>query len=202
MTGLASVPFLCANLLRTYSLFNRPVIKNVMRCFILSAMYRRSVTKKVWSQVLSFSPGTSLPKRALMPALMTLIRSLKTLTTPLATKRSVRYVYLLVYCNLTNCFIKVVLLVFLSVLHVVLYSTTLHVVCLCHLLFYLLVFFKKLFNLFLLSVIHFHSTRLHYLFSALAFILLKYTQHSRTHPLPFPSLPLKVCENSFLFSSA
>lgn len=69
--------------------------------FILSAMYRRSVTKKVWSQVLSFSLGTSLPKRALMPALMTLTRSLKTLTTPLATKRSVRYVYLLVYCNLT-----------------------------------------------------------------------------------------------------
>lgn len=85
-----------------------------MRYFILSAMYRRSVTKKVWSQVLSFSLGTSSPKRALMPALMTLIRSLKTLTTPLATKRSVHYVYLLFYCNITNCFIKVVLLVFLS----------------------------------------------------------------------------------------
>lgn len=202
MTGLASVPFLCANLFRTYSLFNHPFIKNVTSCFILSAMYRRSATKKVWSQVLSFSLGTSLPKRALMPALMTLIRSLKTLTTPLATKRSVCYIYLLVYCNLTNWFIKVVLLVFLSVLHVVLYSTTLYVVCLCHLIFYssyLLVFFKKCFNLFLLLVVHFYSTRLHCLFSALAFMLLKYTQHSRTHPLPFPSLLLKVCENSFFF---
>lgn len=188
MTGLVSVPFLCANLLRTFSLFNCPFIKNVMRYFILSAMYRRSVTKKVWSQVLSFSLGTSLPRRALMPALMTLIRSLKTRTTPLAMKRLVLYVYLLVNCNLTNCFIKVVLIVFFSVLHVVLCSTTLYVVWLCDLLFYssyLLVFFKKLFVFTFSCTFSFHAITL-FIFCACLYSFKIYPTltHSPSH-IPF-----------------